>query len=345
MMAQLHDLLREHSDGIPFDDVIERQALDRSRLSLRAATAVEQPPARPRRTGRYLGRVALVVGMAAVIAVVVAFLPGATAVNRLGPPNASARSLLDRAARAISAEVWQPLGAGDYFHFREVGSFPVRNGAAPDRPTLVQEGWFGGNGFARLVQTGPQTAVPGGDVLIFDATPGQFQAERLRQRNGAHLKILAYPQKYRWVDLDYEQLIHLPTDASGLQRFIERHATGGGPRFSDIFSYAEALLGGGGSGGAPLPPKVTAAFYRVIARLPNMRLIGPTRDPLGRPGVAVGLSFAHQPGRIELIFNPATGVLLGERSISLNARETGAARGAVIGWSAIESQGVLRSDH
>ena len=43
---------------------------------------------------------------------------------------------------------------------------------------------------------------------------------------------------------------------------------GGGPRSFNVFGYAEALLGGRGAGGAPLPPKVSAAMYRVIARLP-----------------------------------------------------------------------------
>jgi hypothetical protein len=105
--------------------------------------------------------------------------------------------------------------------------------------------------------------------------------------------------------VDYQQLIHLPTDPGRLQSWIERNATGGGPRFSDIFGFAESLLVG-----APLPPTVGAAKYRVIARLPGMRLIGPTRDPLSRPGVAVGLFLQAQPGRIELIFNPTTGGLL-----------------------------------
>ena len=92
-------------------------------------------------------------------------------------------------------------------------------------------------------------------MLLFHTTPQQLQAERQRQRHGAHLRILAYPQEYRRVDLDYPQLIHLPTDPSKLERFIEQHATGGRPRFSDIFSDAEGYLIG-----APLPPKVSAAI-------------------------------------------------------------------------------------
>jgi hypothetical protein len=139
---------------------------------------------------------------------------------------------------------------------------------------------------------------------------------------------------------DYEQLIRLPTDPTKLQRVIEQHATGGGPRFSNIFSYAEGLLAG-----APLPPNVSAALFRVIARLPGMRLIGPARDPLGRRGVAVGLFFKGQPGRSELIFNPTTGVLLGERGISLNAKAMRAPAGTIVDWSAWDREAVVHSDH
>ena len=102
----------------------------------------------------------------------------------------------------------------------------------------------------------------------------------------------------------------------------------------------ESLLVGG-----PLPPKLSAALYRVIADLPGMRLIGPTRDPLGRPGVAVGYFFKHQPGRAELIFNPTTGVFLAERGISLDPKTMHAPVGAVVDWSAIEHGGVVSSEY
>lgn len=342
-MTQLDELLLEHSQRIPVDDALERHALDHARHTLRA-TATSEHAGPPRgRSRRHVARLALIAGLAATIAAVAALLPGGTGNNasQLGPATASAQSLLQRAARAISRQAWQPLGPGQYLHFREVGSYPAHTGPAPVRPTMIQDVWIGANGFARIVQTGPDTVIPGGDVLIFHATRQQLQAERKRQRAGAHLRILAYSQKYRWgPGPDYQQLIHLPTDPAELQRYIEQHATGGGPRFSDIFSYAENLLTG-----APLPPKVTAAVYHVIARLPGMRLIGPTRDPLGRPGVAVGLFFKHQPGRIELILNPKTGVLLGERGISLNAKQMQAPVGSLTLWSAVERQRVGNADH
>lgn len=341
-MTQLDQLLREHRDTIPVDDEIERRALDHARHALRSAAVAEPARAPRRRSARHVGRFGVIAGLAAASAAVVALLPGSTGneVSHLGPATASAQSLLEHAARAISRQPWRPLRPGQYLYFRDIGSSTGHNGPAPSRPSFIQDTWIGANGFARLVQTGPSTVIAGGDILIFHATPQQLKAEHQQPRHGAHLRILAYPQKYTVPQLDYQQVIHLPTDPSRLERYIEQHATGGGPRFSDILSYADNLLTG-----MPLPPKLSAAMYRVIARLPGMRLIGPTHDPLGRPGVAIGLFFKNQPGRIELIFNPATGVLLGHRSISLSQKREGAEPGTVTNWDAIQNQGVATSDH
>jgi RNA polymerase sigma-70 factor (ECF subfamily) len=341
-MTQLDELLRKHTQRIPVDDALERQALDHARHTLRVAAANERVRSPRRRSPRHIGRLTLIAGLAATIAALPAFLPGGAGneASQLGPATASAQSLLQQAARAISRHAWQPLGPGQYFYYRQIDSYPQHNGPVPARPTEIQDVWVGANGFARIVQTGPDTVIPGGDVLIFHATPQQLQAERQRQRHGAHLRILAYSQKYQWGALDYQHLIHLPTDPSKLQRYIEQHATGGGPRFSDIFSYAENLLTG-----APLPPKVSAAMYHVIGHLPGMRLVSSTHDPLGRPGVAVGLFFKDQPGRIDLIFNPRSGVLLGDRGVSLSAKAEHAPVGSVTDWTAIDRQGVVNSDH
>jgi hypothetical protein len=86
---------------------------------------------------------------------------------------------------------------------------------------------------------------------------------------------------------------------------------------------------------SPLPPRLAAALYRVIARLPEMRLIGATRDPLGRPGVAVAFLGGGGKGHAELIFDRGTGAYLAERQVS--------ASGGVDSWQAIENAAVVRS--
>lgn len=185
------------------------------------------------------------------------------------------------------------------------------------------------------------------DVLLVHQPRRAVLAEQRRQRLGSHLRVMTYGQRYNWgAAPDYQRLIQLPTNPQRLRRWIERDSISPGSTCArgasdcHVFSFVESLLIGG-----PLPPKLSAALYRVVAHLPGMQLIGPTRDPLGRAGIAVGYFFKHQPARAELIFNPTTGAFLAERGISLDPKAMHAPVGAVLDWSAIEGQAVVRSDH
>jgi hypothetical protein len=343
-MTRLDELLAEHSERVPNDDVRERRALDQAGHALRAATA-GAPSAARRRGPRRTARLAVAAGLAAVILVVVASLPRGPGsdVSRFGPATASARVVLERAARAISRRPWSPLRPGQWLYFRQVGSNPDHNGPASARANSVDQVWLAADGAGRIVQR--PGVVSGGDVLLFHQPASAVRAEQRRQRLGPHLRVMAYGQRYFWgPGPAYPQLIRLPTNPSKLRRWIERQAVNphstcaANAAECNTFGFVEGLLSGG-----PLPPKLSAALYRIIADLPGMRLIGPTHDPLGRPGVAVGYFFPHQPGRIELILNPRTGAFLAERAISLDPRTMHAPVGSVIGWSASEDEGVVGS--
>jgi hypothetical protein len=337
-MTQLDELLREGSDRVPIDDVVERRALDQARHTLRAAAVAPTPRSAHYITRHRTARLALVAGLVAAIVAVLASLPG-------GSGNASARMVLERAAQAISRQTWTPLKPGQWLYFRQLGSNPGHNGPASARANSVEQVWLAPNGAARIVQR--PGVVSGGDVLLFHQPRRAILSEQRRQRLGSQLHVMAYRQRYYWgAAPDYEQLVRLPTDPGKLRRWIERRAINPGSTCAsgvsdcNTFSFVESLLVGG-----PLPPKLSAAVYRVVADLPGMRLIGPTRDPLGRPGVAVGYFFKHQPGRAELIFNPTTGVFLAERGISLDPKTMHAPVGAVLDWSATEPGGVVRSEY
>jgi hypothetical protein len=72
---------------------------------------------------------------------------------------------------------------------------------------------------------------------------------------------------------------------------------------------------------APLtPPDVRAALFEVAAGLPGIELLGEMDDRVGRPGVAVAMTaFPFTPWHRQeiVIFDPATSVLLEERSVGL----------------------------
>jgi hypothetical protein len=63
----------------------------------------------------------------------------------------------------------------------------------------------------------------------------------------------------------------------------------------------------------PAPSTLRAALYRTLALVPGIRLIGPTRDAVGRRGVAA--SFTHDGLQDELVIDPKTATMLEERSI------------------------------
>jgi hypothetical protein len=334
-VTQVDALIRQLRDGMEADDEMQQRAADAAREVLRAAVASESTRTRWTVSTRHRRRLALIGGLAAAIAVLLALIPSGSSNKQLGVQYASARVVLERAARAIARQPWHPLKPGEWLYFRYLQGIPPHDGPAPRHANGTQDSWVAVDGTARLVQRGMGPL--GGQVLLTRATAGGRLAEQRRQRDGSRLPVMAYRRPYRWgaeTPLDYRQLLHLPTDPRRLRRWIEREARHGGSttRSSRIYSTAEALVTR-----SPLPPPLSAALYRVIARLPEMRVIGPTRDPLGRRGVAVAFLGGLGGGREELVFDRKTGAYLATRDISPS--------GTVDTWAAVENQAVVHSDH
>jgi hypothetical protein len=128
-----------------------------------------------------------------------------------------------------------------------------------------------------------------------------------------------------------DELTRLPTRPESLYRRIrmalrasivdERRALSGAMPPSDVGGVASgptqlnaptelaaiaALLA------APLRPRLRAALYRAATAIPGIRADAKARDILGRIGF--GVSAGSRETAFELIFNPGTGELLGQRS-------------------------------
>jgi hypothetical protein len=65
------------------------------------------------------------------------------------------------------------------------------------------------------------------------------------------------------------------------------------------------------------PPELRAALYRVAAGLPGVEVVGETRDPLGRPGTAVAMTYSSSGSAIRsvMIFDAETSRLLATERI------------------------------
>jgi hypothetical protein len=151
--------------------------------------------------------------------------------------------------------------------------------------------------------------------------------------------------------LSFEDLSTLPTGADALRDYVERRAEGSDkPVDVQMFTIVADLLRE-----THATPELRAALYEVAATLPGTELIGETSDELGRPGIGVGYTYLGV--RHELIFDPATSAILGERQVQVDppvsdaspAPEVGVNAdgvsdpGTVLGWSSVTASGVVDS--
>jgi hypothetical protein len=126
-----------------------------------------------------------------------------------------------------------------------------------------------------------------------------------------------------WLPSSYQDLVALPTDpATLLAALTKRIRTGSPPGLpagsTSPTSRTQLLFGTIGYllEHYPLPPQLRAGLYQVLTRLEGVRLVGNVTDLAGRHGVAVAVDIdrpLHE--RNELLLEPATGRLLGTRTV------------------------------
>jgi hypothetical protein len=123
-----------------------------------------------------------------------------------------------------------------------------------------------------------------------------------------------------WLPPTYQDLVRLPTDPTRLAAALTARvranpqlASASRARLTmELFGTISYLLEH-----YPLPPQLRAALYRVLTRLDGVELIGNVTDLAGRRAVSVAIDVVGRPlhERDELLLDPATGRLLGARSV------------------------------
>jgi hypothetical protein len=81
-----------------------------------------------------------------------------------------------------------------------------------------------------------------------------------------------------------------------------------------------------------VPADLRAALYKTAALIPGIKYIGSDVTLNGQTGVAIGLENSHN--REDIIIDPATGLMIGERNVSLTA-EFGIPAGTSNAWTSI----------
>lgn len=134
---------------------------------------------------------------------------------------------------------------------------------------------------------------------------------------------------------DYRYLTTLPTDPDELLKLFYADDSGSYEvRPDDVaFDHMGSMLEMN-----PVPPKLGAAIYQAMAKIPNVTLIKDETDAIGRHGVAI--AYTSDNRRIEWIFDKRTYELLGSRAVS-TADGPHAKKGDVDTITAITTRGVV----
>jgi hypothetical protein len=157
-----------------------------------------------------------------------------------------------------------------------------------------------------------------------------------------------------WKSIGPAYLDSLPTSPARLEAVIlANNSDPHMPRYAGpdkdytIFNAIFALMSDGQTEGTWIPPKLEAAMYRVLARLPGVHFDA-TTDLAGRPG----MGFYMLPGgweKQELVINPVTYAYMGDEWVAVKAHTAVGAdgtryirRGQVLGWSALLKTAVVQ---
>jgi hypothetical protein len=311
----------------------------RAKQSLSEAIAAEARPHTRRRRFSFVAgkrRIALAAGAIAIaLAVAFAPLPGEDG----GTESAAARAL--RAAATVAGDRPVPAGprAGEFVYTKSrdtyLETFSSVHRDTPDWTLLVphvREAWIGPEGGRVLSTRGEPEFFSKQDRAAWkeDGSPDLDEFGRQVQ-----MLRVGHTTSFRLGERSFRDLSALPTDPDALLSAIEeRDIVNGPPGDAETFVLIGELLRENYA-----PPSVRAALYEVAAQLPGVELVGTVEDAAGREGVAVG--YTDRGERQELIFDPNTSALLGERTVVTDPEDAGlhAAPGAIVGKAAyLESE-------
>lgn len=286
---ELGDALLEHAATLPRPDPPPSSA----------------PHVVPRQAGSPVSRPRLVpvVALAALIAAAVLVLRSGGAA---APQPASAAGVLNASAAALDHQGGsRALGPRDYFYSRTAVWWRYAQFSRhPYVVQSIQEGWLARDGRGRS----RYHVVSFRGIGASRALPlTRSQDTQLRRPNPRPFILSPAPA----ILVSYAELRRLPTDPSRLSAAIDELAARShvdrmfsqqdvrtAVRFWMLRELAEL----------PTSASLRAALYRVFAATPGIRLLGRTRDSVGRAGMAVAVDV--EGARLEVILDPTTGQLL-----------------------------------
>jgi|GEM_PF-1519502 len=308
------DLLRGLRAGLPGPRAESRAS---ARGALLARIELSQRPAAIPAWRR--SRLRLVAALAAVAALLVA-LP-TLILGGGGDVQPAVGEVLRAAAATAATQPSEPApGPGQYFYTRSREAYLTSVGFNPrcaTHPCDREHPWQATRAWSVLVPRIRQTWIAAngaGRARAVSAkpeflTPGQRRA--WVAAGSPHLGSGGV-EDFALSGQPFLDTSDLPTEPRALLRLIEARKiplVDGPPGEAETFTLIGDMLRN-----TYLPPGFRAALYRVVAELPEVKLLGEVEDPIGRAGI--GVAFTKGSVTHELIFDPATSALLGEREVA-----------------------------
>ncbi|GAA0334417.1 CU044_5270 family protein [Actinoallomurus spadix] len=146
------------------------------------------------------------------------------------------------------------------------------------------------------------------------------------QEAGTSERTIDFDNRAEYLRTDYAYLSRLPADPQGMRAHLYDHLTPGtadGDR--EAWSRAGAMLTEG-----YMPAAQRAALFRAAATIPGAQAVGRAEDAAGRKGIAVARVDEGAGERAEYIFDPRTYLLLGRRTVVVDAKKGQAPVGTVV---------------
>lgn len=122
----------------------------------------------------------------------------------------------------------------------------------------------------------------------------------------------------------------LPRDPQALLDTIRQRGKQGRPEAETLESIAAALKTG------VVPADLRAALYQAAALIPGVTVIDRQANLGGTTGTAIGIEHPYRETRTDIIIDPATGLLIGERKVTLTAGGTFPA-GTATAWTSVQT--------
>ncbi|GAB3537803.1 hypothetical protein GCM10027403_22790 [Arthrobacter tecti] len=127
-----------------------------------------------------------------------------------------------------------------------------------------------------------------------------------------------------------EGIKSLPRDPQALLDTIRERSNPGRSGRQTLESIAAALKTG------PVPADLRAALYKAAALIPGVTVVDRQTNLDGEVGIAIGIEDPDKRTRMDIIIEPATGLFIGERVVTLTDGETFPA-GTATGWTSVRT--------